>query len=163
MELPKLTDVPMTCTHVCYLAYDLDKSSETLAALGAQEVVRTEFPGGVSIMSALAASAPRFTNPEAAGLVPEINGLMFELIVPTGEGTLYGDHLARNGPGLHHIGVKVPDFDQGFESFTSAGCTVLMKPQTRSVDVPDGTKRDLKMCFLDCAPIGFPTIELVSL
>ncbi|MDT3439263.1 MULTISPECIES: VOC family protein [unclassified Pseudofrankia] len=169
MQLPKeLGDIPVTFTHFCYLTRDLEHSTASLRALGVRDLERVDFGMGVYVIAEL---------PNGAGMAGEASpgALRIELLSPTSEGNIYSDHLARYGPGLHHIGILVPDFDQYLEAFTKAGCEIVFDMQREALvaaaDSVDGASKDAflenhptyKMCYLDCSAVGFPTIEMVSL
>ena len=143
MQLPTLEGQPVTCSHVCYLTPDLDQTIATFAAVGAKGLERVEFSLGVYAFAELPASPET----DIAG-----SGIMVELIEPTVEGTLFSDHLARHGPGLHHIGLTVHEFDRALEGFVASGCVITLEHRTP----------DFSMCYLDCTAIGFPAIEMLA-
>jgi methylmalonyl-CoA/ethylmalonyl-CoA epimerase len=50
-------------------------------------------------------------------------GPMIELVSPAGEGSALDGHLARNGPGLHHIAIAVDDITEELTRLRQAGFT----------------------------------------
>jgi len=157
-----LAGMPLTYTHICYLTNDMEKSIDALTAMGVKDLKKVEFALGVYVMANL---PDGYAAPDAA----EAGVLRVEIIEPNANGSFYREHLDRFGQGLHHIGVLVPDFDRYLDAFTTAGCQMLfdMRPKmTKTGDTPasEGAAAagNYKMCYLDCAAIGFPTIELVG-
>ena len=57
----------------------------------------------------------------------------FELIQPTRGRTIYDDHLATKGEGLHHLGFDVKDMDAKVEYLKSRGIKVLQSGRTPAV------------------------------
>jgi methylmalonyl-CoA/ethylmalonyl-CoA epimerase len=55
----------------------------------------------------------------------QVRDVMVELIQPLSGESVYLEHLERKGPGLHHIGVFVPSFDEALKEATERGYTVL--------------------------------------
>ena len=166
MQLPSELGA-VTYTHVCYLTDDLDQSLAAFAALGVKETERVEFGSGVYAIVEL----PGFAN---YGSPTSGAPMRIELLMPTSEGNVYSDHLARHGKGLHHIGILVPDFEQYLEAFTAAGCKVMVDARQPASSAVNGTREakskdgwmdrnpTYQMCYLDCSAIGFPTVEMVS-
>lgn len=61
----------------------------------------------------------------------DLGGARLELLEPTGEETPVGRFLSRNGPGLHHIALAVPDIAVALERCRAAGLdTVGAAPRT---------------------------------
>jgi LAO/AO transport system kinase len=52
-----------------------------------------------------------------------------ELLEPVDESSTIAKFLARRGPGLHHVAMKVPDLNATVERLESAGIRLLNKPQ----------------------------------
>ncbi|MDT3439270.1 VOC family protein [Pseudofrankia sp. BMG5.37] len=144
MNVPDLGGIPITYTHVCYVTADLEQSIATFAALGAKVVERVEFSIGIYAM----AQVPDGTT----GVDGASSWIMVELLMPTEEGNLYSDHLAKYGPGLHHLGVTVSDFDACLDALIAAGCVPMTEHRAPNYD----------MCYLDCGAIGFPIIQMVA-
>jgi methylmalonyl-CoA/ethylmalonyl-CoA epimerase len=48
-----------------------------------------------------------------------------ELVSPAGDGSVLDAHLARRGPGLHHIAVEVDELEAELERLRSAGFTAV--------------------------------------
>lgn len=51
--------------------------------------------------------------------------LQFELIEPLSGQSIFADHLARHGEGLHHVGTFVDDHDAAVATATAQGFTLL--------------------------------------
>lgn len=48
-----------------------------------------------------------------------------ELVTPLGEDTPVGRFLAKRGPGMHHVGLSVPDVADAVRDLRSAGADVI--------------------------------------
>ena len=163
MQLQKaLAGMTLKYTHVCYLTEDIDKSIDALTAIGNRDLKKVDFAYGTYVMAEL---LDGYAAPDAG----VVGALRVEIIEPKGDGNFYREHLDRFGPGLHHIGVLVPDFDRYLEAFTAAGCQMLldMRPKASEAQDPPASEGaaaagNFKLCYLDCAAIGFPTLELVG-
>ena len=55
----------------------------------------------------------------------QVRDVMVELIQPLSGDSVYFEHLERQGPGLHHVGVFVPSFEKALEEAAERGYTVL--------------------------------------
>lgn len=51
----------------------------------------------------------------------EMGNIELELVQPIDENSVYYEFLKNHGPGLHHIGFKVKDFDKAMEIFNKRG------------------------------------------
>jgi hypothetical protein len=78
--------------------------------------------------------------------VTMVGSVQWELIQPIGSNTIYADHLARHGEGLHHVLVSTPGYDATIEAFRERGRATLMagnyKGDIRYAYLP--TEEDLK-------------------
>ncbi|MGN6101062.1 MAG: VOC family protein [Devosia sp.] len=52
-------------------------------------------------------------------------GQQFELIQPLEGPSIFADHLAQHGEGLHHVGIYVPDHARAVAEITAAGFACL--------------------------------------
>jgi methylmalonyl-CoA/ethylmalonyl-CoA epimerase len=50
---------------------------------------------------------------------------MIELVSPAGAGSTLDGHLARFGPGLHHIAIEVDDLETELDRLRSNGFTIV--------------------------------------
>jgi methylmalonyl-CoA/ethylmalonyl-CoA epimerase len=55
----------------------------------------------------------------------QVGDLTLELIQPLSHNNIYAEHLARNGEGLHHVGIFVPSLDQATAEAAQQGYAVL--------------------------------------
>jgi len=76
----------------------------------------------------------------------------FELIQPTRGRTIYDDHLATKGEGLHHLGFDVKDMDAKVEYLKSRGIKVLQSGRT-----PVGG-----FAYMDTTSIAGVIIEMIQ-
>ena len=161
--MPTIGNLPMTFTHMAYLTDDLEQSMAACTALGVTGLERTD---GIHVAFA------RGTMP-GAGADQSANGTTIELMTPTSAGNYYSDELARKGPGLHHFGISVPDFDRYLAEFMAAGCVITMDLRRTALSPDELAKLDkwiesqnilvqFDVCYLDCKAIGLPTIEMAS-
>lgn len=51
----------------------------------------------------------------------KMGNIELELVQPIDENSLYYEFLKKHGPGLHHIGFKIVDFDKVSEFFNKKG------------------------------------------
>ena len=50
------------------------------------------------------------------------DGTQIELVQPLDGPSIFADHLAQHGEGLHHIGIYVPDHARAVAEFRDRGC-----------------------------------------
>lgn len=55
----------------------------------------------------------------------QYGAVQFELIQPLKGPTLYHEFLERNGEGIHHFGIRVPNLDQAIAEARAAGFEVV--------------------------------------
>ena len=153
MPLPQLDDVPIRYNHVCYVTDDFDGSMATFAAMG----VTGERVEASVVTFALCDVAPVVLDRFAAGDEGALSTVptRIELLMPTSGGTIFSEHLDRHGPGLHHIGIAVADFDRYFDALVACGCEATL--DLRGVF---GDDSPMQVCFFDCSAVGFPAIEM---
>jgi hypothetical protein len=151
--LPQLGDEPVRYNHSCYVTDDFDRSMATFSAMG---IIGEKIEASV-VTFALCDVGPVALDRVASGdnTGADVLPTRIEVLMPTSPGTIFSDHLDRHGPGLHHLGVFVPDFDRYFDALIDSGCAVTL--DLRGVF---GDDSPMKVCFFDCAAIGFPAIEM---
>lgn len=76
-----------------------------------------------------------------------------ELLEPTGDGTPVARFLARHGPGIHHLCLRVPDLDAALERALASGAEAV-PPRIRT---GAGGRR---VAFLHPAGAGGVLLEL---
>ena len=83
------------------------------------------------------------------------NGARIELLEPLGPDTPVGRHLARRGPGIHHVCLQVPDLD--------AALARLKEQGVRLVDEsPRPGAHGTKVAFVHPKGTGGVLLELVE-
>jgi methylmalonyl-CoA/ethylmalonyl-CoA epimerase len=78
-----------------------------------------------------------------------------ELLRPLGPDTAVGRHLARRGPGLHHVAYGVGDIDAALESLRGAGVRLVD-------DAPRTGIRGSRVAFVHPASTGSVLTEIVQ-
>jgi methylmalonyl-CoA/ethylmalonyl-CoA epimerase len=78
-----------------------------------------------------------------------------ELLAPLGPDTAVGRHLARRGPGLHHVAYGVRDIDAALESLRGAGVRLVD-------DTPRTGIRGSRVAFVHPASTGSVLTEIVQ-
>lgn len=90
----------------------------------------------------LSGASPKFSLRFGLG---QLGASMIELIQPVSGTTLYSQHLAQKGPGLHHLGFSTTDLAAARKQFADYGYTRL----------EDGTINDLvDFSYFDAADLG---------
>lgn len=77
-----------------------------------------------------------------------------ELIEPIRGASLYAEFLASRGPGLHHLGFDVPDFDATVRALADGGLELLADGQ---VGGPGN-----RFAYFDCEAGGASVIEVLG-
>lgn len=78
-----------------------------------------------------------------------------ELLAPLGPDTPVGKHLAKNGPGLHHVAYAVADIDAAIERIAAAGIRLIdTEPRTGI--------RESRVAFLHPRSTGGVLTEIVE-
>lgn len=80
---------------------------------------------------------------------------LIELLAPITADSPIAAHLARRGPGLHHIALRVPDLDAEIERLTSTGAPFLNQ-------VPRPGRAGTRVAFLHPKWGAGTLIELVE-
>jgi len=57
-------------------------------------------------------------------------GARIELLEPAAEDSPISSFLAKRGPGLHHIALRVPDLAAAVERLRASGARLLNEPRT---------------------------------
>lgn len=78
-----------------------------------------------------------------------------ELVAPLGDDTPVGRHLAKRGPGLHHVAYQVEDIEATLASLRDAGVRMID-------EVPRTGIRGSKVAFLHPSSSGSVLTELVQ-
>ena len=81
--------------------------------------------------------------------------LQLELIQPVSGDSIYTEHLARSGPGLHHVCFETDDLDAAVARARAAGLDVPMQ------GVMGGGL--MSFAYVDGARWGVPYVELAQL
>lgn len=76
--------------------------------------------------------------------------MQLELIAPVQGDSIYTEFLAANGPGLHHVCLDVPDFDEALHQAESAATVVAHGV------MPGG----MKFGYLSAPSAGVPYLEI---
>lgn len=85
----------------------------------------------------------------------DVGGPRIELVEPLGPDTPIGKFLAKKGPGLHHIALKVDDIEAALERMKAAGLRLI---DERPRDGAHGTK----VAFVHPKSMGGLLLELVQ-
>jgi hypothetical protein len=73
-----------------------------------------------------------------------VGDVQWELIQPLDDGSIYAQHLAAHGEGLHHVGVAVPSFDGTIAGLAEKGHSVLLRGEYNGITFAYlSTDRDL--------------------
>lgn len=86
----------------------------------------------------------------------EVGGVYIQLLRPTREDSPVGRFLARNGPGLHHVGFGVDDVASALDDLRSEGIEVIDEVPRRAAD---GTH---DIAFIHPRAVGGVLVELVG-
>lgn len=86
----------------------------------------------------------------------EVGGVYIQLLRPTREDSPVGRFLARNGPGLHHVGFGVDDVASALDDLRSEGIEVIDEVPRRAAD---GTH---DIAFIHPRGLGGVLVELVG-
>lgn len=86
----------------------------------------------------------------------EADRAAIEVVAPAGEGDMVSGHLARRGPGLHHVAFEVDDIDAELIALRSQGA-VLVDSEPRP-----GGKEGLRVAFVHLGPATGLLVELVE-
>ncbi|MGH2952135.1 MAG: methylmalonyl-CoA epimerase [Solirubrobacterales bacterium] len=78
-----------------------------------------------------------------------------ELLRPLGADTAVGKHLARRGPGLHHVAYRVEDIDAALERLRDAGVELIDAEPRRGI-------RGSRVAFLHPRATGGVLTEIVE-
>lgn len=77
-----------------------------------------------------------------------------ELIAPVRGTSLYAEHLARSGPGLHHVAYLVDDMERAVAVASARGLSISQR---------GAFEEAIEFVYLDASSAGAPHIELMSL
>ncbi|MCU0305431.1 MAG: methylmalonyl-CoA epimerase [Thermoanaerobaculales bacterium] len=86
------------------------------------------------------------------GFLP-VGDTRLELLEPTGESSPIARHLARRGPGLHHVCLRVDDIRAAMASLAERGYTLLS-------DDPQPGAHGCLVCFVHPRSTGGVLLEL---
>jgi catechol 2,3-dioxygenase-like lactoylglutathione lyase family enzyme len=76
--------------------------------------------------------------------IARVGQVQWELIEPIDDDSIYARFLATNGPGVHHIGVGVPDYDATLEELGGRGHDILLGGEYKGISFSYlSTDRDL--------------------
>jgi len=95
-------------------------------------------------------SSPQFRIRFAVGLA-EL--LTIELIQPVSGVTLYSKFLEERGPGIHHLGIYVPDLTSASAALAGSGCQPILTGEIAALG---------KFAYFDC-PAMHCTLEALEL
>jgi len=56
----------------------------------------------------------------------QVGDVQWELVQPVDGDSVYARFLAEHGPGVHHVGVSVPDYQRTLDDLTGRGHDVLL-------------------------------------
>ena len=85
----------------------------------------------------------------------DVGQARLELLEPTGPDTPVGRHLARRGPGIHHICLRVPDVQAALDALAARG--------VRLVDsAPRSGAHGTRVAFVHPKGTGGVLLELVE-
>ena len=56
----------------------------------------------------------------------QVGDVQWELVEPQDDGSVYARFLAEHGPGVHHVGVAVPDYQATLDELGARGHEVLL-------------------------------------
>ncbi len=86
-----------------------------------------------------------------------LGSLQIELIEPLEGGSIYAEHIAEHGYGLHHIAVVVEDLEAAVGEAQAAGLAVAMDGSGYGLDGDGG------YAYLDTVDAIGTTVELIEL
>jgi hypothetical protein len=96
------------------------------------------------------------TNVSLGMAFADLRGIELEIIQPLNEHNLYTDFLEQHGPGLHHVGFKIPEhslYRHYYDLLSANGSVPLMEGTF------EGSIR-VEFCYFDCSAFGAQVIEL---
>ncbi|WP_394822420.1 VOC family protein [Pendulispora albinea] len=99
------------------------------------------------------AAGPEVVLPGMSIRTLRIGEVELHVNAPAGPGPVR-DHLARHGPGLHHLAVRVADLDAAMGALAALSISTL--------GAPVETAKGLREVFLDPARTGGVMIQLVE-
>ncbi len=82
-------------------------------------------------------------------------GPRIELLEPLSDDTPVGRHIARRGPGIHHLALRVPDVDAAMEALRDKGYRL-------TTDTPQLGAHGARVVFVHPKSTGGVLVELVQ-
>ena len=111
--------------HVCLVVEDIDKTVQAYyrdLGLGPWRIITygsAECKNGGTYRGEPGQFRMRFA-------MTDVSGLMLELVQHLEGRTIYKDFLEKQGEGVHHIGVVVPELDEAVAQFEAMGFKAIM-------------------------------------
>lgn len=106
--------------HICYVVRDMDAAQSWFKrVMGVKHFGLMEAPMRAVTKARMRGKPCDFSIAYALGATGA--GPNIELIMPDESDNVYRQFLDKNGPGLHHIGFFVPDFERAVEPFRARG------------------------------------------
>ncbi len=125
--------------HVAVAVADLDTGSRPWALLGLERHGADE----------------RIVDQGAVVRVYQLGETLLELLAPLGEGTPVARYLARRGPGLHHLALRVDDLAAELARLEALGAVLIDT-------VPRAGRAGTKVAFVHPGWTGGTLVELVE-
>jgi catechol 2,3-dioxygenase-like lactoylglutathione lyase family enzyme len=138
--------------HFCYVVRDMDAAQAWFKRImGVKHFGVTPIAMGPAMSARMRGKPCDFSIAYALGAIGGATGANIELIVPERSDNIYQQFLDRHGPGLHHIGFFVPDFDRAVEPFRARG----LVPEL------EGDTEGSKFAYYDCEISPGYLVEIV--
>jgi methylmalonyl-CoA/ethylmalonyl-CoA epimerase len=64
-----------------------------------------------------------------------VGQVMWELIEPLDDDNIFARFLAEKGPGVHHVAVSTPDFDEAVAAGTATGKPLVLSGVFGGIDI----------------------------
>jgi hypothetical protein len=150
--MPDLTEgLAPYFNHVAYVVRDMEAAEAWFKRImGVKHFGVSPVPMGPEMNARMKGQPCNFSIAYALGATRE-SGPNIELIVPDATDNVYKRFLDKHGPGLHHIGFFVPDYDKAVEPFRSRG----LIPEL------EGATATSKFVYYDCDLFPGYLVEIV--
>jgi hypothetical protein len=86
----------------------------------------------------------------------DLRGIELEIIRPVNRNNLYTDFLEQRGPGLHHVGFKIP----GRQQYRNYCQLLLDNGNTALMEGSFTGETSVDFCYFDASAFGASVIEL---
>jgi catechol 2,3-dioxygenase-like lactoylglutathione lyase family enzyme len=150
--MPDLTEtLAPYFNHVAYVVRDMEAAQTWFKRImGVKYFGVSPVPMGPPMNARMAGKPCDFSIAYALGSTRSA-GPNIELIVPDASDNVYKRFLDKSGPGLHHIGFFVPDYEAAVTPFRSRG----LVPEL------EGSTETSKFVYYDCELFPSYLVEIV--